>query len=153
MKNIHYLKEAIEQSRESVKQGGYPAGAVIVHKGEIIAKGFSNGKQQCDATQHAEIDAIRKASRKLQSRNLSETILYASLEPCVMCFSASFWAYIPRVVYAAARHQVDSNYYMGNHSIEQLNAKNCRRKMELVHLEEAAREALEVIQDWENGCS
>lgn len=62
---FYFLKKAIEKSKESVKKGGYPVGAVIVRNKEIISYGFSDGKNLKDATSHAEIDAIRKASKKL----------------------------------------------------------------------------------------
>ena len=148
-KDNHYAHEAIKQSQLSVEVGGYPCGAVIVKDGVIIATGLSNGKNLFDPTTHAEIDAIRHASKGLQSRSLEGCTLYTSMEPCVMCFSASFWAYIPRIVYSCARSQVDKNYYMGEHDISALNEKNYRRKIELVHHEESANDALKVVTEWE----
>jgi len=149
MKDEYYIQQAIKQSQESVDAGGYPAGAIIVKDDEIISVGLSNGKKLFDATLHNEIDAIRNASKKLESRSLAGSTLYTSMEPCVMCFSASFWAYIPRIVYACSRSQVDKDYYMGEHSIVDLNEKNYRRKIELVHCKEYSQDALEVIQNWE----
>lgn len=144
-----YIQEAIKQSQSSVDAGGYPCGAIIVKDDAIIAIGLSNGKNLFDATLHAEIDAIRKASEKLQSRSLEGCTLYTSMEPCVMCFSASFWAYIPRIVYSCARHQIDKDYYMGEHNISSMNEKNYRRKIELVHHKESSVDALKVIVEWE----
>lgn len=153
MKNIEkdnqYIREAIKQSQSSVDVGGYPCGAVIVKDDVIIATGLSNGKNLFDATMHAEIDAIRNASKKLQSRSLEGCTLYTSMEPCVMCFSASFWAYIPRIVYSCARSQVDKNYYMGDHDISEMNKKNYRRKIELVHHKESSKDALKIVEEWE----
>lgn len=85
-----FVKHAIEISRESVRVGGYPAGAIVVHNREIVGRGLSNGKQLCDCTSHAEIAAIREASKKLNVRDLKDATLYTSLEPCVMCYAASF---------------------------------------------------------------
>lgn len=99
-KDNQYIQEAIKQSQNSVDAGGYPCGAVVVKDDAIIATGLSNGKNLFDATMHAEIDAIRNACKKLQSRSLDGCTLHTSMEPCVMCFSASFWAYIPRIVYS-----------------------------------------------------
>ncbi len=143
------LKQAIELSKESVSIGGYPAGALVVHNGEIIATGFSDGKQLCDGTSHAETAAIRKASRKLNKRNLTDVVLYTSLEPCVMCFTASFWAYIPKIVFACSRKSVSSKYYEGEHDIFELNKKS-RRQIELIHFKELEGEAKSVIKDWED---
>ncbi len=153
MKNIvkdnQYIQEAIKQSQNSVNVGGYPCGAIVVKDDEIIGIGFSNGKNLFDATLHAEIDAIRKASGKLQSRSLEGCTLYTSMEPCVMCFSAAFWAYIPRIVYSCSRSQIDKNYYMGEHDIHAMNEKNYRRKIELVHHKESSKDALRVVEEWE----
>ena len=149
MNDKFHLQHAIKMSQESVDDGGYPCGAIIVKDKRVIATGISNGKQTCDPTMHAEIDAIRKASDSLQVRSLEGTTLYTSMEPCVMCFSACFWSYVSRVVYACSRLQVDKDYYMGEHDIAELNSKNYRRKIELVHLDECSQDALKIVHDWE----
>jgi len=148
-KDTYYISEAIKQSQVSIDAGGYPCGAIIVRHDEIIATGISNGKNAYDATMHAEIDAIQKASQKLQSRSLEGCTLYTSMEPCIMCFSAAFWAYIPRIVYSCARSQVDTDYYMGEHDIVAMNQKNYRRKIELLHYSDSSQNALQIIYAWE----
>lgn len=100
MDDIKFLQQAIEKSKESVALGGFPVGVVIVRNGEILTSGMSNGKQLNDPTNHAEIAAMREACKKLQTRDLKDVVLYSSLEPCLMCFAASTWASIPRMVYA-----------------------------------------------------
>lgn len=149
MNEWDFLKKAIALSQESVDVGGYPAGALIVRHGEIIATGLSNGKQLCDPTSHAETAAIREAARKLGQRDLVDVVLYSSLEPCLMCYASSFWAHIPRVVFACSRDTVSSKYYEGDHSIVSLNEKTHRR-IELVHQKELEEDALGVIEKWEN---
>lgn len=148
MTDKNYVQKAIEASKESVAIGGYPAGAIVVQNEEIISTGFSNGKQLCDPTNHAEADAIRKACQKLNKRNLDDVVLYTSLEPCVMCFTSSFWAYIPRVVFACSRDRVSDDYYEGDHNIFELN-KVCRRKIDLIHFKDLENKALGVITEWE----
>lgn len=148
MTDKDFVEKAIAASKESMDLGGYPAGAVIVQNGEIVSTGFSNGKLLCDPTNHAETDAIRKAGQKLNKRNLDDVVMYTSLEPCVMCFASSFWAYIPRVVFACSRDKVSGDYYEGDHNIFELN-KVARRKIDLVHFKELEDEALHVITDWE----
>lgn len=143
-----YLKEAIQKSREAIKKGGFPVGALIVKNNNIISFGLSNGKIKKDATLHAEIDAIRKASKKLNSRNLPNTTLYSSLEPCLMCFSATYWAYIPRIVYACRKKKVSRMHYEGTQNLDIIN-KNNNRKIELVHISELEKEAFDIIKDWE----
>ncbi len=148
MTDADYVKKTIELSKQSIAVGGYPVGALIVRNGEIIATGLSDGKQLFDATSHAEISAIREASKKLNKRNLDDVVLYSSLEPCVMCFAASFWAYIPKIVFACNRKRVPADYYEGNHDILELN-KVSRRQIELVHLEELEEEVFKIINEWE----
>jgi guanine deaminase len=149
MNDKYYLQQAINASQESVDAGGYPAGAIVVQGDEIISVGFANCKNLFDATLHAEIDAIRKASSELSSRDLENAVLYCTMEPCVMCFSACFWAHIPKIGFACSRSQIDQKWYMGNHDIQNINEKNYRRKIELIHLEECSQEALKIIHDWE----
>ncbi len=149
MNEQDFLKKAIELSQESVDIGGYPVGALIVRQGEIVATGFSNGKQLHDPTSHAETAAIREASQKLNKRDLDDVVLYTSLEPCLMCYSSSFWAHIPRVVFACGRDRVSTKYYEGDHNIFSLN-EDSHRHIELVHENRLEEEALAVIQKWEN---
>lgn len=143
-----FLKYAIELSKKSVEQGGFPVGAIIVKNGEILSEGLSNGKQKKDATSHAEIDAIRQASEKIDARDLLDCEVYSSMEPCLMCFSACYWAKIKKVVYAISKDKLSKKHYEGLHSIEEINLKN-NRQMEIVHVVELEDEALGVIKKWE----
>lgn len=148
-KDIKWLNEAIEKSDESIKLGGFPVGAIIVKNDKLMSYGLSNGKNLNDATQHAEIDAIRNASKFLQSRNLKNVTLYSSLEPCLMCFSASYWAYIPKIVYACGKTKVSKQHYEGKHELSKIN-KNCNRQIKIIHIKELENDALKIIKDWEN---
>lgn len=147
-KDIKFLEEAIVKSKESVKLGGFPVGAIIVKDNKIISYGLSSGKKMKDATRHAEIDVIRKASQFLHTRDLKNVVLYASLEPCLMCFSACYWSYIFKVVYACSRKKVSIQHFEGDHNLIEIN-KNCNRQINLVHIIELEHEALKVIKDWE----
>lgn len=148
MDDTKFLQIAIDKSKESVALGGFPGGAVIVRNGEILTSGISNGKQLNDPTSHAEIAAIREACQKLQAQDLKDTVLYSSLEPCLMCFAASTWASIPKVVYACSRKRVSRQHYEGNHDLTAIN-ESARRPIEFVHLPELEEQALKVIDDWE----
>ena len=148
MDDQYFLNKAIELSQQSVDIGGYPVGAVIVQNGTILATGLSNGKNLHDPTSHAETAAIREAANKLGERDLVNAVLYSSLEPCVMCYAASFWAHIPKVVFACGRQKVSPEYYEGNHDIFALN-ENGKRVINLVHDMSLEQDALKVIKDWE----
>jgi len=121
-----YLLNAINLSRDSMDIGGSPVGSIIVLNDEIIATGLSNGKQLKDATSHAEICAIREASQKIGHRDLKGATIYSSLEPCVMCFAASYWSSISKIVYACSKEKVSKWHYEGLHDLKELDRKNNR---------------------------
>jgi tRNA(Arg) A34 adenosine deaminase TadA len=97
--NEEYMRLAIKQARKNIKSlDGGPFGACIVKGNEILSVA-RNLVLVGDATSHAEINAIRAASRKMKSFDLSDCIIYSTTEPCPMCFSAIHWARIDMIVY------------------------------------------------------
>ena len=142
-----FLKQAIELSRESVRRGGYPVGAIIVKDNKIIGRGLSDGKNNKDATSHAEIEAIRSASKELDSRDLFGCEIYSSMEPCLMCFSAAYWAKIDKIVYALGRDKLSKEHFEGKHSLEEINSKNNKR-IEIIHISDLESDALSVVREW-----
>jgi len=98
------MKEAIKLSFKGMKtnQGG-PFGAIIVKNGKIVGRGVNRVTSTNDPTAHAEIVAIRDASKKLKSFRLDNCIIYTSSEPCPMCFGAIHWARIKKVFFACTR--------------------------------------------------
>ena len=101
----YYMNIAKENAIKGVELGeGGPFGAVIVNKdGNIISNGNNKVLKENDPTAHAEIVAIRKACKKLNTYDLSEYILYTNCEPCPMCLSAIIWANIKQVYYACTK--------------------------------------------------
>jgi tRNA(Arg) A34 adenosine deaminase TadA len=98
------LREAIRLSIENVERGnGGPFGAVVVREREIIGYGANAVTATNDPTAHAEIVAIRRAGIRLATYDLSGCVLYTSCEPCPMCLSATYWARIGAVYYAASQ--------------------------------------------------
>lgn len=95
-----FLCEAIDLARENVRHGGRPFGAIVVKNGSIIATGINEVMTTSDPTAHAEMQAIRAASRALGSPDLSGCAVYASGHPCPMCFVAMRVSGISRVAYA-----------------------------------------------------
>jgi tRNA(Arg) A34 adenosine deaminase TadA len=97
-----FLQRAIALAIENVNSGqGGPFAALIVKNGKIIAEGVNRVTSGNDPTAHAEIEAIREACRVIGNFQLSGCDLYASCEPCPMCFGAIYWARPDRVFYAA----------------------------------------------------
>lgn len=109
MDDLDYLRAAIAEARTAEQSGEVPIGAVIVHKGEIIARGQNRVLRDHDPTAHAEIVALRHAGRALENYRLVNKegedegcTLYVTLEPCAMCAGAILHARIARLVYAAS---------------------------------------------------
>ena len=108
MKDEEFMKIAISEAEKALKRKDYPAGAVIVLNNKIIAKASSTGITKKDPTAHAEINAIRKACKKLKSRFLTGCVIYANSEPCLMCAKAMVYARIKKVVYGTEHGEYGS---------------------------------------------
>ena len=101
MNDKDFMKVAIEKAKEGIENGQTPFGACIVKNGEIISCANNSVWKDGDITAHAEINAIRKACKKLKTIDLSECVIYSTCEPCPMCFSACYWARISKIVFGA----------------------------------------------------
>ena len=102
MDDEYYMNLAIEQARAAAEIDEVPVGAVIISPdNDIIGTGFNRPIYSNDPTSHAEINAIRAASSALNNYRLTDTTLYVTIEPCVMCMGAIIHARIKRVVYGA----------------------------------------------------
>ena len=101
---IEFMQAAIEEAFQGMKadEGG-PFGAVVVRNDKIIARAHNEVIRTGDPTAHAEIQAIRKASKILGRFDLSDCEIYSTCEPCPMCLGAVYWARIPRLYYGCSR--------------------------------------------------
>ncbi|MBO5347684.1 MAG: tRNA adenosine(34) deaminase TadA [Lachnospiraceae bacterium] len=93
-----FMKEAIKQARKAAKIDEVPIGCVIVYQDHIIARGYNRRNTDKSTLAHAEISAIKKASKVIGDWRLEDCTLYVTLEPCQMCAGAIVQARIPRVV-------------------------------------------------------
>ena len=93
-----YMREAIKQAKKAYTLEEVPIGCVIVYDGKIIGRGYNRRTIDKNPLAHAEIQAIRKASRKMGDWRLEDCTIYITLEPCQMCAGAIVQARIPRVV-------------------------------------------------------
>lgn len=98
----HFMKEALKEAESAFAKREIPVGAVIVSKNRIIARAHNQTEQLKDVTAHAEMIAITSAANYLGGKYLNECDLYVTLEPCVMCAGALYWAQFRKVVYAAS---------------------------------------------------
>ena len=93
-----YRREAIRQAKKAYALNETPIGCVIVHEGKIIGRGYNRRNTDKSPLSHAEISAIKKASKKIGDWRLEDCTLYVTLEPCQMCAGAIVQSRIPRVV-------------------------------------------------------
>ena len=121
----YFMKRALMQARIAMKYDEVPVGAVIVKDGVVISRAYNRRESSKDPLAHAELLAIRRASKRLGSWRLSGCTLYVTLEPCPMCSGAIMNARIPRVVYGASDPKAgtygsvyDLNTYPVNHKQE-----------------------------------
>ncbi len=111
-----YMNIAVKEAFQGIRAGhGGPFGAVIVCNGEVIAQDHNRVLESNDPSAHAEMLVIRQAAQKLNRYDLSDCELYASCEPCPMCFAVIHWAKITQCYYGctredAARSQFDDKY-------------------------------------------
>ena len=96
-----WMRHAQSLAEHAAAQGEIPVGAVIVQAGECIAEGWNQPIANNDPTAHAEIIALRKAAQYLNNYRLVNTLLYVTLEPCVMCAGAIIQARVKRVIFGA----------------------------------------------------
>lgn len=97
----HWMKLALQEAEKAFEQNEVPVGALVVHKGRIIAKGYNQIELLQDPTAHAEMIALTAAANHLQSRRLEDCTLYVTLEPCPMCAGAIVLARVPTLVFGA----------------------------------------------------
>ncbi len=96
--NEYYMKLALKEARKAYKHNEVPVGAIIVSNGKIIAKGNNQRENSGDVTKHAELIAIRKASKKKKDWRLNDCTMYVTLFPCPMCASAIIQSRISKLV-------------------------------------------------------
>lgn len=102
MDDVKWMKEAIKQAKKAESYDEVPIGCVIVKDDKVIARGYNKRETLQQSIAHAEIMAIQKACKKLNTWRLEDCILYVTLEPCPMCAGAIIQSRIKEVVYGAS---------------------------------------------------
>lgn len=135
-----WMKVAYDEAAKGMlnNEGG-PFGAVIVKDGEIIASAHNQVLKTNDPTAHAEINAIRKASKKLNNFDLSDCILYTSCQPCPMCLGAIFWARIKTVYYGATKEDATKAGFDDELFYSMLNSEDSNIDMKQLDYEKSVK--------------
>lgn len=142
------MRMAIILSKKNVnKTLGGPFGAVIVRDGKVIAKSFNKVAATNDPTAHAEVAAIRMASKKLKNFDLSDCIIYTSCEPCPMCLGAIYWSGISKIYYANTKHDAEEIGFADKFIYDELELPTEKRQLQTIQL--LREEAIEVFKEWQ----
>ena len=140
MQEKEFMKEALKEAKKAYDKLEIPVGAIIVKDGIIIAKAHNQKETKCDTTKHAEILAIQKASKKLNSWRLIDCEMYVTLEPCSMCAGAIINARLKKVYIGAKDNKTGAvgsvlnlfKDYKFNHLVEYetgIMAKECESQL------------------------
>jgi len=113
-----FMKAAIEEARQGLKEGGIPIGSVLVRDGKIIGRGHNRRVQENDPIIHAEIDCLRKAGRIGHYRG---TVLYSTLMPCYLCSGAVVQFGIKKVVAGEGETFAGAPDFLRQHGVEVVN--------------------------------
>jgi tRNA(adenine34) deaminase len=100
-KDEYFMRLALREAARALEHDDVPIGALVVREGEVIGSGHNERELRADPTAHAEMIALREASRALGSWRVLDAVMYVTLEPCAMCAGAIVLARVPRVVFGA----------------------------------------------------
>jgi guanine deaminase len=132
---IDLMKRAVKEAFIGMRKGhGGPFGAVVTRNGKIIASAHNEVLKTNDPTMHAEINAIRKASKKLKRFDLSDCVLYTSCEPCPMCFSAIEWARINTIYYGCTIKDAEKIGFSDEDIFDDIKRSRKKRKLNEIRI-------------------
>lgn len=151
MNKKELMKRACQLAEDSVRQGGGPFGAVIARNGVIIAEGSNSVTILHDPTAHAEVTAIRNATKILGTHDLSGCEIYTSCEPCPMCLGAIYWAHISKIYYGNNRKDAAHIGFDDDFIYDELElSPHNRRLPSEILMQEEARKAFEMWKEKED---
>mgnify|MGYP001352644623 CR=1 FL=1 len=143
MDDTTFLKLAIENSKKSMEEGNFPAGAVVAKDGKVLASAVS---VPYPGLFHPDSRAVTAAFE--ENGPLNGATLYIGLQSCLMCTGVAYWAGIRRIVYAVPKSKVSGDYYETPEDTSKL-FDTFNEKIEFVHLKECEQEALGIVREWE----
>jgi tRNA(Arg) A34 adenosine deaminase TadA len=149
---MNFIKRTIELARENVERGGRPFACLVVKDGAILTEAVNLVAQTHDPTAHAEINAIREASARLQSENFTGCDIYAMAHPCPMCLAALYYCSPDRVVFITSREEYsrfyvdDRKYFTLANFYQEIGKPWTERALPMYH--EPDPDGIEVYRLW-----
>lgn len=142
-----YMTLAIEEAFDGMRIGdGGPFGAVIVLNGKVIATAHNEVIKTNDPTMHAEVNAIRKATKLLGRFDLSDCEIYSSCEPCPMCFAAIHWAKMKSLYIGASRYDAADAGFDDQYIYDVINKKATKKQVEIHSVD--CKECQKPFEEW-----
>jgi len=148
--HARFMRLAIAAARTGIAAGQSPYGACVVRDGTVIASAHNTVLRDCDPSAHAEVNAIRAAGRALGQFDLSGCTIYATGEPCTMCFACCHWAHIATIVFGTRCADSDAIGFGELHYDNTALAKLARRPLQVVG-EVLRDECLSLFEGWRAG--
>jgi tRNA(Arg) A34 adenosine deaminase TadA len=145
-----FMEMAIAKALEGVRKRNSPFGSCIVRNGRVVALAHNTVLTKRDATNHAEMNAIREACKKLKSHELCGCTVYSTTEPCPMCFSAIHWAKADAIVFGTCTNDVKR---LGFNELTICDAKLKREGHSKVKVQGGfmKKECTEMLRAWKKG--
>lgn len=145
---MDFMKEAINEARKGMEQGdGGPFGCVVVKDGKIVGRSSNKVFETHDPTAHAEIMAIREASKNLGTAELNGCDIYSLGEPCPMCLAAIYWARIDKVYFANTKEQAAKAGFDDSAIYKELSLPFSERSLKMKQA--PCDEAQKLFDDWD----
>ncbi len=141
------MRMAIRMSVDNVERGGGPFAALVVRDGELVSTGINSVAEDNDPTAHAEINAIRLATRKLGRFKLNDCILFTTCEPCPMCLGAVYWAGIRTIFYGNSREDASKYGFDDSFIYEQIDMALDKRQVRFNRM--LGEEAIKAFNYWD----
>ncbi len=142
------MRKAIALSVANINNGGGPFGAVIVKDGKVLSTGVNRVTAHNDPTAHAEVNAIRKAAKKLGTFDLAGCEIYTSCEPCPMCLGAVYWAHLDKMYYGNTKTDAKNIGFDDSFIYDEIELKLSKRRLKSI--QKLPEEAIKAFKAWAN---
>ena len=146
--NDKFMRTAIALSIQNISNGGGPFGAVIVKDGKVLSTGVNRVTAHNDPTAHAEVNAIRKAAKKLGTFDLAGCEIYTSCEPCPMCLGAVYWAHLDKMYYGNTKTDAKNIGFDDSFIYDEIELKLSKRRLKSI--QKLPEEAIKAFEAWAN---
>ena len=150
MTDEDFMRLAIQAAWQGVEKGEMPFGACIMRKEQVISVAHNSAHANMDTTAHAEVQAIREASHRLKTLELTGCTIYSTCEPCPMCFTACVWAKVGKIVFAC---QIEDAERTGIRQVPISSARMNQLGQSSVELvgDVLREESLKLFEAWRRG--